>query len=49
MANDVSVDKMGGEENRVHLITDGGTESWERMSKLEVARRLARKVADALA
>lgn len=49
VANDVSVDKMGGEENRVHLITDGGTESWERMSKLEVARRLARKVADALA
>lgn len=48
VANDVSVDKMGGEDNRVHLITDKGTESWERMSKLEVARRLARKVADAL-
>lgn len=49
VANDVSIDKMGGEENRVHLITDSGTESWERMTKHDVARKLAEKIADALA
>ncbi|MFO1240476.1 MAG: bifunctional phosphopantothenoylcysteine decarboxylase/phosphopantothenate--cysteine ligase CoaBC [Sphingomonadaceae bacterium] len=49
VANDVSVDKMGGEDNRVHLITEMGTESWERMSKLDVARKLVEKIADALA
>jgi phosphopantothenoylcysteine decarboxylase/phosphopantothenate--cysteine ligase len=49
VANDVSVDKMGGEENRVHLITDKGTESWERMTKHEIARKLTEKIADALA
>lgn len=49
VANDVSIDKMGGEENRVHLITDKGTESWERMTKHDVARKLAEKIADALA
>lgn len=49
IANDVSVDKMGGEDNRVHLITESGTESWERMDKHSVARKLAEKIADALA
>ena len=49
VANDVSVDKMGGENNRVHLITEMGTESWERMSKVDVARKLVEKIADALA
>lgn len=49
VANDVSVDKMGGEDNRVHLITEMSTESWERMSKLDVARKLVEKIADALA
>ena len=49
VANDVSIDKMGGEENRVHLITDKGTESWERTTKHDVARKLAEKIADALA
>jgi len=49
VANDVSVDKMGGEENRVHLITEEGTDSWERMTKLDVARKLARKIANAIA
>lgn len=49
VANDVAIDKMGGEENRVHLITGTGTESWERMTKAEVARKLAEKIADALA
>lgn len=49
VANDVSVDKMGGEQNRVHLITDAGTESWDRMDKTEIARALAQRIADALA
>ncbi len=49
VANDVSQDKMGGNLNRVHLITPKGTESWERMDKHEVARQLADRIADALA
>jgi phosphopantothenoylcysteine decarboxylase / phosphopantothenate---cysteine ligase len=49
IANDVSVDRMGGEENLVHVITDKGTESWNRMEKGMIAIRLAAKIADALA
>jgi phosphopantothenoylcysteine decarboxylase/phosphopantothenate--cysteine ligase len=45
VANDVSGDVMGGEANAVHLITGGGTESWERAPKAEVARRLADRIA----
>lgn len=41
VANDVSVDKMGGEINRVHIVTADGVESWDRMSKGDVAERLA--------
>jgi phosphopantothenoylcysteine decarboxylase/phosphopantothenate--cysteine ligase len=48
VANDVSGDVMGGEENSIHLITAKGVESWERASKQEVARRLADRVARAL-
>ena len=48
VANDVSVDKMGGADNRVHLITADGVESWERMDKHAVARKLAERIADAL-
>jgi len=49
VANDVSVDVMGGEENRVHLVTDKGVELWERAPKTEIARRLAERIGDALA
>jgi phosphopantothenoylcysteine decarboxylase/phosphopantothenate--cysteine ligase len=49
VANDVSGDVMGGDDNRVHLITAEGSESWEHMSKAEVARRLAGRIGDALA
>ena len=49
VANDVSGDVMGGDANSVHLITEAETESWERMSKAEVARRLAQRIAEALA
>ncbi len=49
IANDVSVDVMGGDMNSVHLITAGACESWERMAKEDVALRLAERITDALA
>jgi phosphopantothenoylcysteine decarboxylase/phosphopantothenate--cysteine ligase len=49
LANDVSGDVMGGESNRIHFIGPDGAEDWERTSKAEVARRLAARIADALA
>lgn len=49
VANDVSGDVMGGAENAVHLVTDAGVEDWPRMAKEEVARRLAARMAEALA
>ncbi len=50
VANDVSPGTgiMGGAENAVTVITGDGAESWPRLPKAEVARRLARKIADAL-
>jgi len=48
VANDVSGDVMGGERNRVHLITAEGVEDWPETSKEEVARHLISRVADAL-
>ncbi|MDB5668835.1 MAG: phosphopantothenoylcysteine decarboxylase [Alphaproteobacteria bacterium] len=48
VANDVSGDVMGGNDNRVHLVTRDGTESWERMPKSAVARNLAARIAEAL-
>jgi phosphopantothenoylcysteine decarboxylase/phosphopantothenate--cysteine ligase len=49
VANDVSGDVMGGDRNRVHLITADGVESWEEAPKEDVARSLAQRIADALA
>lgn len=51
VANDVSPETgiMGGAENAVTLISDEGTESWPRLSKQEVAQRLANRIADYLA
>ena len=46
VANDVSGDVMGGENNQVHLIDGDSSETWEPMSKVQVARRLAEKIAD---
>lgn len=40
LANDVSGQVMGGERNRVHLVTEDGVEDWPEASKTEVARRL---------
>jgi len=48
VANDVSGDVMGGERNRVHLITGEGVEDWSETSKEEVARHLISRVAEAL-
>ena len=49
IANDVSGDVMGGEANAVHIVTADGVESWERLPKEEVARRLADRIAEAMA
>lgn len=49
IANDVSGDVMGGERNHVHLITAEGVDEWPEATKDEVARRLAARIADALA
>jgi phosphopantothenoylcysteine decarboxylase/phosphopantothenate--cysteine ligase len=51
VANDVSPETgiMGGTENAVTLITADGSENWPRMSKVETARRLAARIAQALA
>jgi phosphopantothenoylcysteine decarboxylase/phosphopantothenate--cysteine ligase len=49
VANDVSGDVMGGEDNRVHLVTAAGVETWERAPKTEIARRLADRIGDSLA
>jgi phosphopantothenoylcysteine decarboxylase/phosphopantothenate--cysteine ligase len=52
VANDVSgppgESVMGGDANTVHLVTADGVESWDRLPKPEVARRLADRIADAL-
>jgi phosphopantothenoylcysteine decarboxylase/phosphopantothenate--cysteine ligase len=50
LANDVSAESgiMGGAENRITLISEGGAEDWPRMSKDAVAARLADRVAEAL-
>ena len=50
VANDVSPDTgiMGGTENAVTLITEGGADPWPRMGKDQVAQRLAQKIADTL-
>ena len=49
VANDVSGDVFGGDANTVHLVSAGGVESWERLPKDEVARRLVARMAAALA
>ncbi|MBT9384909.1 bifunctional phosphopantothenoylcysteine decarboxylase/phosphopantothenate--cysteine ligase CoaBC [Pseudooceanicola sp. CBS1P-1] len=51
VANDVSpaTGIMGGTENAVVILSDEGAERWPRMSKELVARRLAERVALALA
>ena len=47
VANDVSPGTgiMGGDDNVVHLITDTGLESWDKMTKIEVGTHLAARIA----
>jgi len=51
VANDVSGGKgksvMGGATNAVHLVTADGVESWDSLPKVEVARRLVARAAQA--
>ena len=51
VANDVRPETgiMGGTDNAVTLITAEGAEDWPRMTKTEVAQRLAQRIAEALA
>ena len=48
VANDVSPETgiMGGSENQVILVTDQGADQWPRLSKGEVAAKLAARIAD---
>jgi phosphopantothenoylcysteine decarboxylase/phosphopantothenate--cysteine ligase len=50
VANDVSAGTgvMGGDKNRVHLITRTEQEDWPELDKSEVGRRLVARVAGAL-
>lgn len=50
VANDVRPETgiMGGSENAITLITEGGAETWPRMGKDAVARALADRIAAAL-
>jgi phosphopantothenoylcysteine decarboxylase/phosphopantothenate--cysteine ligase len=50
IANDVSVPGvMGGADNAVALVTKDGIERWDRAPKDDVARRIAARIAKALA
>ena len=49
LANDVSGDVMGGADNQVTVLGDDGEEAWPKMSKTDVAVRLAARIGKALA
>jgi phosphopantothenoylcysteine decarboxylase/phosphopantothenate--cysteine ligase len=48
VANDVSGDVMGGENNRVHIISGDGIETLEEMPKAAVAMALVERIAASL-
>lgn len=48
VANDVSGDVMGGQRNRVHLVTRAGVEDWPEAAKDDVARHLISRIAQEL-
>ena len=50
VANDVSArgGAMGGNSNKVHLVTRNGVEAWPSQSKDEVARALVARIAKSL-
>ena len=49
VANDVSGDVMGGENNAFHIVTKAGVDSWLESPKDVIARKLMEKVANELA
>jgi phosphopantothenoylcysteine decarboxylase/phosphopantothenate--cysteine ligase len=49
IANDVSGDVMGGADNQVTLVRESGEETWEPMSKIDVAKQLVERIVDELA
>jgi phosphopantothenoylcysteine decarboxylase / phosphopantothenate---cysteine ligase len=49
VANDVSGDVMGGDNNAFHVVTKNGVESWPDSPKDVIARKLMEKVADEIA
>lgn len=48
VANDVSGDAMGGDDNEIALVTPRGVQPWPRLTKLETAARLAARIAETL-
>ena len=50
LANDVSPETgtFGGDDNTIHLVSTDGVEDWPRMSKSDVAERLADRITAAL-
>jgi phosphopantothenoylcysteine decarboxylase / phosphopantothenate---cysteine ligase len=48
IANDVSAGVMGGEYNRVHVVTAAGVETWPELDKHDVAQRLIARFAEEL-
>ena len=49
VANDVSGEVMGGDANEVHLILESKAESWEAMSKQDVATKLVARIIERVA
>ena len=47
LANDVSPDAgtFGGDSNVIHFVHEDGVDDWPRMTKQEVAERLAQRIA----
>ena len=44
-ANEFGESVMGGDRNRVHLVSAAGVEDWPEMTKAEVAEKLAARIA----
>ncbi len=48
VANDVSGEVMGGDDNEVHLVKEGKVEHWDPMTKQDVATKLVEEIAQRL-
>lgn len=48
VANDVSGDVMGGDDNQVHLVKEGKVEHWDPMTKQDVAMKLVTEISERL-